>query len=69
VEFGQTQPGQSSATQNLTANTASHSYRLNIRIALDTGRRVAADVVILVPEDGDDPYRVLYWRDDFDGLN
>jgi general secretion pathway protein K len=69
VEFGQTQPGQSNATQNLTANTASHSYRLNIRIALDAGRRVAAEVVILVPEDGDDPYRVLYWRDDFDGLS
>jgi hypothetical protein len=28
-----------------------------------------AEIVILVPEDGDDPYRVLFWRDDFDGLS
>jgi general secretion pathway protein K len=36
-------------------------------MALENGRRVAAEVVILVPEDGDEPYRVLSWRDDFDG--
>ncbi|MBV8849651.1 MAG: general secretion pathway protein GspK [Methylobacteriaceae bacterium] len=67
---GQAQPGtQPSAGQQLSGNAVSHSYRLNIRIVLDSGRRIAAEVVILVPEDGDDPYRVLYWRDDFDGLS
>jgi general secretion pathway protein K len=69
VQFGQTQPAQPGATQKLGANPDSRAYRLNIRIALDTGRRVAAEVVILVPEDGEDPYRVLFWRDDFDGLS
>jgi general secretion pathway protein K len=28
---------------------------------------VRAEVVILLLEDGDEPYRVLSWRDDFDG--
>lgn len=58
------QPG---TGQKLTASTSSHSYRLNIRMALENGRRGAAEVVILVPEDGEEPYRVLSWRDDFDG--
>jgi len=41
--------------------------RALIQIALDTGRRIFADVVILMMEDGAEPYRVLSWRDDFDG--
>jgi general secretion pathway protein K len=69
VQFGQSQFAQPGATQKLAAGTSSHSYRLNIRVALQNGRRVAAEIVILVPEDGDDPYRVLFWRDDFDGLS
>jgi general secretion pathway protein K len=69
VQFGQSQFGQPGAAQKPAANTPSHSYRLNIRMALGNGRRVAAEIVILVPEDGDDPYRVLFWRDDFDGLS
>jgi general secretion pathway protein K len=66
-QFGQGQSNQAGARQSLTASTSSHAYRLNIRVALEKGRRVAAEVVILVPEDGDEPYRVLSWRDDFDG--
>ena len=68
-QFGQSQFGQPGAAQKPAANTPSHSYRLNIRMALGNGRRVAAEIVMLVPEDGDDPYRVLFWRDDFDGLS
>src|SRR5947209_12504510 len=34
VPFGQGQPGQPGATQKPAANTASHAYRLNIRMAL-----------------------------------
>jgi general secretion pathway protein K len=41
--------------------------RAAIHITLDTGRRVNADVVILIVDNGQEPYRVLAWRDDFDG--
>lgn len=41
--------------------------RVSVRVDLDDGRRVLAEVVILLIEDGDQPYGVLYWRDDFDG--
>ena len=64
---GQSQPNPQAAAQGLTAGASPQSFRINIRMALENGRRVAAEVVILVPEDGDEPYRVLSWRDDFDG--
>jgi general secretion pathway protein K len=38
-------------------------------MGLENGRRVAAEVVILVLQDGDEPYRVLSWHDDFDGTS
>lgn len=41
--------------------------RVAIRIAFDDGRRVNADVVVLILESGAEPYRILSWRDDFDG--
>ena len=69
LQLGQSQPGQVSTAQSLAASSQAPSYRLKVRMALESGRRVAAEVVILIPEDGDDPYRVLYWRDDFDGLS
>jgi general secretion pathway protein K len=69
MQSGQSEAGQLGAAQKLAANTGSHSYRLNIRLTLESGRRVVAEVVILVPEGGDDPYRILFWRDDFDGLS
>jgi general secretion pathway protein K len=65
--LGQSQPNQPAANSSAAAGGQSHSYRLNIRMTLENGRRGAAEVVILVPEDGDEPYRVLSWRDDFDG--
>jgi general secretion pathway protein K len=66
---GQTQSSDARATASLAANAASRSFRINIRTALENGRRVTAEVVILIPEDGDEPYRVLSWRDDFDGAS
>ena len=30
-------------------------------------RRVTAEVVLLVTDAADEPYQILYWRDDFDG--
>ena len=41
--------------------------RATVHITLDTGRRVNADVVLLVMDAGPEPYRILAWRDDFDG--
>ena len=47
---------------------SSKAYRIAMRVKLEKGRNVAAEMVILVPDQaGDDPYRVLFWRDDFDG--
>ena len=46
----------------------SKAYRLTMRVALEKGRTVAAEMVILVPEEvSEEPYRTLFWRDDFDG--
>jgi general secretion pathway protein K len=38
-----------------------------MQIRLDNGRIARAEVVILVLKGGDEPYRVLSWRDDSDG--
>ena len=49
------------------ATTPSEAVRVQILVDLDNGRRVRAEVAIFLLEDGDEPYRVLSWRDDFDG--
>lgn len=46
---------------------AATSYRLTVSVALDNGQRAGADVVILLLEGGAEPYRVLSWRNAFDG--
>lgn len=51
----------------MVATEGRKATRATMRIALDTGRRIGADVVILMLEDGPEPYRILSWRDDFDG--
>jgi general secretion pathway protein K len=40
---------------------------VGVRVAFDNGRRSAAEAVILLPDDGPVPYRVLSWRNAFDG--
>jgi general secretion pathway protein K len=45
----------------------SSAYRVTVAVAFDGGRRSAADVVILLLEQGDEPYRVLSWRNASDG--
>jgi general secretion pathway protein K len=67
MQLGQSRLDQPGATPKPAAGPPAQSFRLNIRTALDNGRRVAAEVVVLVLQDGDEPYRVLSWRDDFDG--
>ena len=46
---------------------AGRSFRVGVRVAFDNGRRSAAEAVILLPDDGPVPYRVLSWRNAFDG--
>jgi general secretion pathway protein K len=46
---------------------ARKSTRASVHAALDAGRKVAADVVLLITDNDTEPYRILAWRDDFDG--
>jgi general secretion pathway protein K len=46
---------------------ASRAYRMTVVIDFDSGRRSAAEVVILLLDEGDEPYRVLSWRNASDG--
>jgi general secretion pathway protein K len=41
----------------------SKAFRIRVRITFDDGNRVNAEVVVLLFEDGDQPYAVLSWRD------
>ncbi|PNG26622.1 general secretion pathway protein GspK [Methylocella silvestris] len=41
--------------------------RAAVAVRLDSGRKVSADVVLLIT-DGGTPYRILAWRDNFDGF-
>lgn len=60
--------GQDPASSLAPPASGSKAYRVTMRVTLEKGRNVAAEMVILVPEDaGEDPYRTLFWRDDFDG--
>ena len=45
----------------------SRAYRMNVAVEFGAGRRSAAEVVILLLESGDEPYRVLSWRNASDG--
>jgi general secretion pathway protein K len=45
----------------------SRAVRLTIGVESGTGRRNTADVVILLLDGGDQPYRVLSWRNGSDG--
>ena len=47
--------------------SGSRAYRVAIEAELPDGRRSAAEVVILLLESGDEPYRVLSWRNASDG--
>jgi general secretion pathway protein K len=46
---------------------ASKAYRISVAINFDSGRRSASEVVILLLDEGDEPYRVLSWRNAADG--
>jgi general secretion pathway protein K len=46
----------------------SRAFRLSVGIQFDSGVRTTAEIVILLADDDDEPYRVLSWRDDFDQI-
>jgi general secretion pathway protein K len=46
----------------------SRAFRLSVGIQFDSGVRTTAEIVILLVDDADEPYRVLSWRDDFDQI-
>lgn len=45
----------------------SASYRITISAGLASGRKANVEVVILLLDDGDDPYRIVSWRNGSDG--
>jgi general secretion pathway protein K len=45
----------------------SKAYRMTVIVDFDSGRRSASEVVILLLDEGDEPYRVLSWRNASDG--
>jgi general secretion pathway protein K len=46
---------------------ASQAYRVGVRIDHQNGRHSGAEAVIMLSDDGPDPYRVLSWRNGYDG--
>jgi general secretion pathway protein K len=46
---------------------ASGTYRVTVATTSEGGRRSAAEAVILLLDEGDEPYRVLSWRNAADG--
>jgi general secretion pathway protein K len=46
---------------------ASTAWRVSVTIEFDNGRRSFAEAVILLLDEGDEPYRVLSWRNAADG--
>jgi hypothetical protein len=45
----------------------SKAIRAAVEVDFDNGRRVHAEVVFRLKDKGDEPYDLLYWRDNFDG--
>ncbi len=45
----------------------SKATRASILVDLGHGRKTRAEVVFAWPDKGEEPYDILYWRDDFDG--
>jgi general secretion pathway protein K len=54
------------ARSSVTAD-GSKASRVSVGVRFDNGRRIGAEAVILPLTGGDEPFRVLSWRDDFDG--
>jgi general secretion pathway protein K len=62
VVLGLAGPARASATTD-----GSKASRVSVVVKFDNSRRVTAEAVILPKTNGDKPFHILYWRDDFDG--
>src|SRR4029079_2279553 len=49
------------------SNEGSSAFRVQSRIVFDNGRQAHSEVVILLFDQGDEPFSILSWRDDLDG--
>jgi general secretion pathway protein K len=56
-----------SPADSFAAASGGKTFRLGVRVDFDNGHHSAAEVVILLPDDGPAPYRVLSWQNAFDG--
>ena len=54
--------------QNGATVEPSRAFRLTVGIQFDSGVRTTAEIVVLLADDANEPYRVLSWRDDFDQI-
>jgi general secretion pathway protein K len=57
---------QAGSPRSLAAGEQQAAIRVMVRVNFDNGRRRAAEVVVLVNGEGDEPYRVLSWQDDIE---
>ncbi len=55
------------AAPGLTAGTEAKTFRVGVRVDFENGHHSAAEAVIMLPDDGPAPYRVLSWQNAFDG--
>jgi general secretion pathway protein K len=53
-------------TQSNATTESSRTTRVNVRVQFDNGTRMSSEIVILLVDDGAEPYRILSWRDDLD---
>jgi general secretion pathway protein K len=51
----------------LAAASGGKTFRVGVRVDFANGHHSAAEAVILLPDDGPAPYRVLSWQNAFDG--
>ncbi len=64
---GQTLLGLLGPAKSGASTDTSKTVRAAVEVDFDNGRRVHAEVVFRLRDDGDEPYDLLYWRDSFDG--
>jgi general secretion pathway protein K len=67
LKTGPSESGAAAGGSQGVPTDGSDAIRVHVRVALDNGRRLASEVVILMTGD-DEPYRVLSWQGDADIL-
>ena len=55
--------------QQFATTEGSKAFRTTVRIAFADGQTANAEVVMLLFEEGDQPFAILSWRDDLTDMN